>query len=86
MQNYPVAKWHNIRYTRLVGLDEAVQTSDFEMSVADAVDTGVHNNLGVLNLLKVEWCGPAGPTETAVWKDITEAYKRGYHERTHYVS
>jgi hypothetical protein len=80
--SYSVDKWHNIRYYYTNGRT----VTDFELTVEDAVDTGVFENRGVLDLVKVEWCGPAGPTESSYWKDITALYKAGYHERTHYVS
>jgi hypothetical protein len=97
MKDYSVAKWHNIRYTRSLPSGGMVVTSDFEMSLSDAVDTGVFHNHGVNDLVKVEWCGAQGPKPEgydeqgkyfrgSVWRDMTEAYKLQYHERTHYVS
>ncbi len=78
----PTSDWHNVRYTRMLPNGEMITTTDFEMSVADAVDTGIHTNQGVFDLYKVEWKGAQIGHE---WRDATEAYKNLYHQRTHYV-
>jgi hypothetical protein len=69
----PVADWHNVRYTRKDG----TVSSDFEMSIADAVNTSLFYNRGIVNLAKVEWRGAhIGPQ----WRDVTETYKMLYQE------
>lgn len=84
---YPAEKWHNIRIVRT---DGSVAT-DYEMSVADAVETAIFHNLGIVGVAKVEWRGahigqPYTDQETgkvvSPWRDVTEHYKNLYHEGT----
>ncbi len=73
--------WHNLRLTRRLNDGSMVVFSDFNMSLKEAVEDGVHNNLGVMDIFKVEYSGPyADPRHM---KDVTENYKMLYHGMTH---
>jgi hypothetical protein len=72
--------WHNLKITRKNADGTMRVETDFEMSIRDAADTGVFNNLGVMDIHKVEFSGPAAGPHFA---DVTQAYLSHYHEMTH---
>lgn len=73
--HYSTEKWHNVRYTR-----NGKVSTDFEMSLADAVNTGLFQRSGLDGLEKVEY---AGTQYVGAWEDVTAEYKRQYRQGAH---
>lgn len=68
---YPTENWHNFRMTRLVD-GKATISTDFHMSVYDAAEDAVRDNLSILDVHKVEWKGAHIGQK---WRDVTDYYR-----------
>lgn len=64
-------QWHNIIWTRRLPSGKLVKTSDFEYSVAEAVENDLFHKRDTRDLVSVEFSGPAGGQHFA---DVTAFY------------
>jgi hypothetical protein len=80
---YATEKWHNLRITRRNANSESVVvTTDFERTLAEAVESNIFHNLGVVDIVSVEWKDPDYMGKN--WRDVTETFRNMFHEGTHY--
>lgn len=71
--------WHNIRWTRRENDGTLKVNSDFEMSVAEAVENDLFHKRGTRDLLLVEFSGPAGGPH---FENVTDHYLAQYRRQS----